>query len=167
MQKAPGKGLPAWIDRLSAAQYNTFEVCTRSHDAPGPYSYPLLRAVRTSVAEGSSPRPPQYAYQPLLGMPHAAARTAYRGAPQACAYLICTFYVGASLGVPKLLFAKLASLFLALRVAYAVAYFLDIDLLRTQLWLNATYACCLIAFAGLFPESILPMLGEVVKVKVR
>jgi uncharacterized MAPEG superfamily protein len=100
-------------------------------------------------------------------MPHAAARTAYRGAPQACAYLICTFYVGASLGVPKLLFAKLASLFLALRVAYAVAYFLDIDVLRTQLWLNATYACCLIAFAGLFPESVLPMLGEVVKVKVR
>jgi len=27
-QKAPGKGMPAWIDRLGAAQYNTFEACT-------------------------------------------------------------------------------------------------------------------------------------------
>ena len=84
-------------------------------------------------------------------------------APQACIYLICTFYVGASLGVPKLLFAKLASLFLALRVAYPVAYALDLDLLRTQLWLTGVYVCFVVAFAGLFPESALPMLGEVVK----
>ena len=77
--------------------------------------------------------------------------------------MICTFYVGASLGVPKLLFAKLASLFLALRVAYPVAYALDLDLLRTQLWLTGVYVCFVAAFAGLFPESALPMLGEVVK----
>lgn len=129
-----------------------------------------MRSIRISGAEGSSPRPraPTVRVPASLG-DAARGRThrVYRGTPQACAYLICTFYVGASLGVPKLLFAKLASLFLALRVAYPVAYFLDIDVLRTQLWLTATYACLMVAFAGLFPESVLPMLGEVVKVKVR
>jgi len=79
LQKAPGKGLPAWIDRLSAAQYNTFEVCTRSHDAPGPY-HTLSCVQSASAAQRAArpgPGPPQYAYQPLLGMPHGAARTAY------------------------------------------------------------------------------------------
>ena len=87
-QKAPGAlaaaGSPAGIDRIIAAQYNTFEACT---------------------------------------------------------YMLCTFYVGASLSVPKLLFAKLASLILALRLVYPVAYYLDLDLLRTQIWLTGLYVC--------------------------
>ena len=55
--------------------------------------------------------------------------------------MLCTFYVGASLSVPKLLFAKLASLILALRLVYPVAYYLDLDLLRTQIWLTGLYVC--------------------------
>ena len=57
--------VPAWIDRLSVAQYNTFEVYTRSHGVQGPYSYPLryplLRAVSVPAAQRAARPGPQYA----------------------------------------------------------------------------------------------------------
>ena len=97
--------IPAWIGRVQAAQYNTFECCI---------------------------------------------------------YMLCSFYVAKELGVPKLLFAKIATLLLLLRVSYPFWYATDLDLFRTQAWLMGLHACILLGFAGLFPDTVLPMLGEVV-----
>ena len=96
-------GVPQWIGRLQAAQYNTFE---------------------------------------------------------ACIYMICSFFVASDLGVPKLLFAKVATLFLWLRMIYPVCYATDLDMFRTQIWLTGLYAMVLLGFAALFPDTVLPMLGE-------
>jgi len=96
-------GLPQWIARLQAAQYNTFE---------------------------------------------------------ACIYMICSFFIASDLGVPKLLFAKIATLFFWLRMIYPVFYATDLDFFRTQAWLTGLYACILLCLAALFPDTVLPMLGE-------
>lgn len=108
-QKAPGalaaSGLPAWLDRVQGAQYNTFE---------------------------------------------------------AISCMLCSFFIAVMLKLPTLVFAKMATLFLLCRLAYPIMYALDIDLLRTQLWLTALHACFMMSFAMLFPDTILPMLGEVV-----
>ena len=113
-QKAPGKldlifdGKHAWIARLRAAQYNTFE---------------------------------------------------------AVQCMLCSFFVASSLehekqlAVSKLLFAKIATLFLCVRLLYPFTYALDLDFFRTQLWLTGTYAVAMLSFAALFPETILPMLS--------
>ena len=100
-------GLPGWISRTQAAQYNTFECCI---------------------------------------------------------LMLCTFFVAKELAVPKLLFAKIATLLLLLRVTYPVLYATDLDMFRTQVWLTGTYPCVLLGFAALFPDTVLPMLGEVVVV---
>ena len=106
-QKAPGalaaSGLPAWLDRVQGAQYNTWE---------------------------------------------------------ACIHMTVAFFVAVNLKFPPLLFAKLATLFLALRLVYPFVYALDIDLLRTQFWLTGLYVLCMISFGQLFPETIMPLLGE-------
>lgn len=79
--------------------------------------------------------------------------------------MLCSFFVASSLehgkdlAVSKLLFAKIATLFLCVRLLYPVCYVLDLDLFRTQLWLTGTYAVAMLSFAALFPETILPMLG--------
>ena len=79
--------------------------------------------------------------------------------------LVCSSFVAASLehgktlAVSKLLFAKIATLFLCVRLVYPVCYALDLDMFRTQLWLTGTYAVFMLSFAALFPETILPMLG--------
>ena len=78
--------------------------------------------------------------------------------------MLCTFFVAKELAVPKLLFAKIATLLLLLRVTYPVLYATDLDMFRTQVWLTGTYACVLLGFAALFPDTVLPMLGEVVVV---
>ena len=96
-------GVPQWIGRLQAAQYNTFE---------------------------------------------------------ACIYMICSFFVASDLGVPKLLFAKVATLFLLLRMVYPVCYATDLDMFRAQIWLTGLHAMVLLGFAALFPDTVLPMLGE-------
>lgn len=80
---------------------------------------------------------------------------------ECCIYMLCSFFVANELGVPKLLFAKLATLLLVLRVIYPFFYASDLDLFRTQAWLTGLYACVLLGFAALFPETVLPMLGEV------
>ena len=81
---------------------------------------------------------------------------------ECCIYMLCTFFVAKELGVPKLLFAKIATLLVLLRVIYPVFYATDLDMFRTQAWLTGLHACMLLGFAGLFPDTILPMLGEVV-----
>ncbi|GMI41672.1 hypothetical protein TeGR_g1727 [Tetraparma gracilis] len=95
-------GLPAWIDRLQQAQYNTWECCTCT---------------------------------------------------------VCTFFVAVSLGLPDVLFAKMATFLLLVRVLYVLAYVLDLDFVRTLLWLAGTSTCLLAAFAALFPESVAPVLA--------
>ncbi|KAH8074739.1 MAPEG-like protein [Aureococcus anophagefferens] len=105
-QKAPGAivaaGNPAWIERVQAAQYNTWEA--------------------------------------TIGM-------------------LAAWFVAKECGLAEDLFAKLATLFLGIRVAYPVVYALDLDLLRTQLWLTGLYATAMIAFAALFPDTVAPLLA--------
>ena len=105
-QKAPGAivaaGNPAWIERVQAAQYNTWEA--------------------------------------TIGM-------------------LAAWFVAKECGLAEDLFAKLATLFLGIRVAYPVVYALDLDLLRTQLWLTGLYATAMVAFAALFPDTVAPLLA--------
>ena len=42
---------------------------------------------------------------------------------------------------------------------YPLSYGLDLDFIRTTLWLTGTYTCLMAAFAAQFPESVLPMLS--------
>jgi uncharacterized MAPEG superfamily protein len=80
---------------------------------------------------------------------------------ECCIYMLCTFFVARELGVPRLLFAKIATLLLLLRVIYPFFYATDLDMFRTQAWLTGLHACMLLGFAALFPDTVLPMLGEV------
>ena len=101
-QKAPGAlaeaGMPAWLDRVQGAHYNTYEA------------------------------------------------TIHCG---------CSFFVALQLGFPAPLLAQLSALFLLIRLAYPIFYALDVDLMRTQLWLTGAYALCWIGFGGLFPATLL------------
>jgi len=111
-QKAAGNlaanGMPAWLDRMQGAQYNTWEatIC-------------LLCAV------------------------FVATTSDFGG------ILTSSDKVG--------FLAKLSTFFLLCRVVYPIAYALDIDLLRTQLWFNGLYATLVLSFGALFPDSIVPM----------
>ena len=78
---------------------------------------------------------------------------------EACIHMLCTFYIAQSLNLPSLLFAKLASFFLVCRAVYPIVYALDIDMLRTQAWMTGLYAVSMVAFAALFPDTIMPILG--------
>ena len=95
----------------------------------------------------------------------ARLRAAQYNTFEAVQCMLCSFFVASSLehgkdlAVSKLLFAKIATLFLCVRLLYPVCYVLDLDLFRTQLWLTGTYAVAMLSFAALFPETILPMLG--------
>ena len=80
---------------------------------------------------------------------------------ECCIYMLCSFFIANELGVPKLLFAKIATLLLLLRVIYPFFYALDLDMFRTQAWLTGLYACVFLGLAALFPDTVLPMLGEV------
>ena len=77
---------------------------------------------------------------------------------EACIYTVSTFYVAASLDLSEALFAKMATLLLLIRVLYPIVYGLDLDFLRTTLWLMGIHTCLMTAFAGLFAESVVPML---------
>jgi len=86
-------------------------------------------------------------------------RSAQNNTWEACICMGCCFYVAGGLDLPKPLFAKLATLFLGCRVAYPLFFGLDLDLLRTQCWLIGLYTLLMTAFAALFPDVVLPMLG--------
>jgi uncharacterized MAPEG superfamily protein len=78
--------------------------------------------------------------------------------------LLCAVFVAMSSDFPKGFdkvgfLAKLTTCFLLCRVAYPVAYALDIDLLRTLLWFTGLYTTLMLSFGALFPDSILPMFG--------
>ena len=77
---------------------------------------------------------------------------------EACICTVSTFYVAASLDLSETLFAKMATLLLLIRVLYPIVYGLDLDFLRTTLWLMGIHTCLMTAFAGLFAESVVPML---------
>ena len=78
--------------------------------------------------------------------------------------LLCAVFVAMSSDFPKGFdkvgfLAKLTTFFLLCRVAYPVAYALDIDLLRTLLWFTGLYTTLMLSFGALLPDSILPMFG--------
>ena len=72
--------------------------------------------------------------------------------------IVCSVFVASELELAPDLFARLATLFLGLRLVYPVFYALDIDIVRTQVWLTGLYATAMIAFAALFPETVAPLL---------
>jgi len=78
----------------------------------------------------------------------------WEGAIAATGAFVCADKVG----IPEGLFAELAALFLLLRLFYPVPYALDVDLIRTQVWLTGLYATAMVAFAALFPDTIIPLL---------
>ena len=78
---------------------------------------------------------------------------------EAAITMVCSFFVASSLNLEPTLYAKLATLVLLLRVAYPFAYGMDIDIVRTQLWLTALIALVVCSFGALFPETVLPLFG--------
>mmetsp|Transcript_10885 Transcript_10885/g.33576 ORF Transcript_10885/g.33576 Transcript_10885/m.33576 type:complete len:204 (+) Transcript_10885:113-724(+) len=72
--------------------------------------------------------------------------------------MICSFYVATELKLSAPLFAKLATLFFWCRIVYPIPYALDVDMMRTQIWLTGLYATAMVAFAALFPDTIIPLL---------
>mmetsp|Transcript_3037 Transcript_3037/g.10147 ORF Transcript_3037/g.10147 Transcript_3037/m.10147 type:complete len:210 (+) Transcript_3037:140-769(+) len=79
--------------------------------------------------------------------------------------LLPSLYVAKECALPSPLLAKLCALFLLLRLVYPFAYALDIDLVRTQLWLTGFYATGFISFAALYPEIALPLVDMAAKAK--
>jgi uncharacterized MAPEG superfamily protein len=78
---------------------------------------------------------------------------------EACICMVCSFFVAVNCKLPEILFAKMATLFLALRLAYPFFYAFDMDLLRTQAWFTGLYALAMISFGALFPEEVLPLIS--------
>lgn len=87
-------------------------------------------------------------------------QSAHQNTVELAAMAAPSFWVASTLGLPSLLFAKLASLALLARLLYFPAYALGIDYLRTTLFAISFFAITLIGFAPLFPETILPALGQ-------
>lgn len=84
-------------------------------------------------------------------------QAAHHNTFECCIYMLCSFYVAKELGVPKLLFAKIATLLLLLRVSYPFWYATDLDMFRTQAWLTGLYACmCSLALPGSSPTRCCP-----------
>ena len=72
--------------------------------------------------------------------------------------MLGAFAAAKELGLGEGLFAELATLFLLLRLFYPIPYALDVDLVRTLVWLTGFYATTMAAFAALFPDTIIPLL---------
>jgi len=70
------------------------------------------------------------------------------------------FWVASTLGLESLLFAKLSSLLLLARLLYFPFYAAGLDAVRTFLFAVGFFAISLIGFAPIFPETILPALGQ-------
>ena len=55
------------------------------------------------------------------------------------------------------LFSELAALLLVCRLVYPLPYALDVDLVRTQVWLTGLYATIMVAACALYPETMQPL----------
>mmetsp|Transcript_74059 Transcript_74059/g.123691 ORF Transcript_74059/g.123691 Transcript_74059/m.123691 type:complete len:202 (+) Transcript_74059:40-645(+) len=75
------------------------------------------------------------------------------------------FWVASTLGLNSLLFAKLSSLLAIARLAYIPAYGLGVDALRTTFFALGFFVITLIGFAPIFPDTILPLLGQALPIK--
>lgn len=87
-------------------------------------------------------------------------QSAHQNTIECAAMMTPAFWVASTLGLDNLLFAKLASLVLLARVAYFPAYGIGLDALRTCLFALAFFSITAIAFAPIFPNTILPLLGQ-------
>ena len=73
--------------------------------------------------------------------------------------MLPAFWVAHSLQLEQVLFAKLAVLYMAFRVAYVALYALDSNALRTTSFMAALFSLQAIAFGALFPGKVLPLLA--------
>ena len=55
------------------------------------------------------------------------------------------------------LFSEFAALLLVCRLVYPLPYALDVDLVRTQVWLTGLYATIMVAACALYPETMQPL----------
>ena len=152
-QKAAGalaaKGLPAWLDRVQAAQVM---------NSPSPRQDTV--ALATSSADYNMPR--VWADSLFCSSLNRQYNTF-----EACICMLCSFYVASELLLPQALFAKMSTLFLICRLTFPLFYAFDLDFFRTMSWLMGLYTVIMIAFAALFPEAMLPLFGETLVVKKR
>jgi len=78
---------------------------------------------------------------------------------ECCAMAAPAFWVAGSLGLDRLLFAKLSSLLAICRLAYFPAYAFGLDILRTPIFALGFSAIVAIGFAPIFPDTFLPLLS--------
>ena len=70
---------------------------------------------------------------------------------------VCCFVVAIEEKLTPSLFSELAALLLVCRLVYPLPYALDVDLVRTQVWLTGLYATIMVAACALYPETMQPL----------
>ena len=70
---------------------------------------------------------------------------------------VCCFVVAIEEKLTPSLFSELAALLLVCRLVYPLPYALDVDLVRTQVWLTGLYATIMVAACSLYPETMQPL----------
>ena len=70
---------------------------------------------------------------------------------------VCCFVVAIEEKLTPSLFSELAALLLLCRLVYPLPYALDVDLVRTQVWLTGLYATIMVAACALYPETMQPL----------
>ena len=70
---------------------------------------------------------------------------------------VCCFFVAAEEKLTPSLFSELSALLLVCRLVYPLPYALDVDLVRTQVWLTGLYATIMVAACALYPETMQPL----------
>ena len=87
-------------------------------------------------------------------------QSAHQNTVECAAMAAPAFWVASTLGLESLLFAKLSALLLLARLAYFPFYAMGLDALRTTIFAVGFFATTLIGFAPIFPETILPLIGQ-------
>ena len=70
---------------------------------------------------------------------------------------VCCFVVAIEEKLTPSLFSELAALLLVCRLVYPLPYALDVDLVRTQVWLTGLYATIMVAACAMYPETTQPL----------
>ena len=70
---------------------------------------------------------------------------------------VCCFVVAIEEKLTPSLFSELAALLLVCRLVYPLPYALDVDLVRTQVWLTGLYATIMVAACAMYPETMQPL----------
>ncbi len=65
---------------------------------------------------------------------------------------VCCFFVGIEEKLTPSLFSELAALLLVCRLVYPLPYALDVDLVRTQVWLTGLYVAVRAGFKSMLDE---------------